>query len=103
MILILLLLTSISVVQAESYAISEITHIYSNDDGSMGIKWAGSPRPSLTCGGENYGWAYIPSTAPNSMKSLAISIHIANKPATVVTSGCNGAYEIVKTLYTPSG
>ena len=56
-----------------------------------------------TCGGqENYGWVKIQSTANNALKDLAFSIYFNAKLARIDTRGCDGAHEIVTSLYSPS-
>jgi hypothetical protein len=86
---------------AAQYDATRITNIVTNADGTMFIKWTGSPRPG-SCG-ENFGWVKIRSTAHEAMKALALSIYFSGVPARIDTSGCDGAYEIVTALYTPSG
>ncbi|MFH0340833.1 MAG: hypothetical protein ACHBNF_01635 [Chromatiales bacterium] len=87
------------------YTTARLTHISMNSDGTVFIKWAGSPRPSPACsgGGDNFGWVKIQPTANEAIKALALSIHFSGTPARIDTSGCDGPYEIVTSLYTPSG
>jgi hypothetical protein len=98
----IVLLISAANVYAESYQVSKITHVYSTGSGDLGLKWVGSPRPG-PCGGENYGWVKIPSTSSEAIKAMALSLYISGKPARIDTSGCNGAVEIVRTVYSPGG
>jgi hypothetical protein len=90
-----------SVVRAAQYSATRITHIATNADGTMFLKWEGSPRPG-PCG-ENFGWVKIRPTAHETLKALALSIYFSGAPARIDTSGCDGTYEIVTSLYTPSG
>jgi hypothetical protein len=91
-----------SIASAAIYEVPGITHIAVGSAGEVYIKWAESPRPG-PCGGENYGWVVIPPTANEALKALALSIYFSGKPARIDTSGCSGTYEIVVTLYSPSG
>lgn len=99
---ILVLISSVSNVFAESYQVPKITNVYANATGSLGLKWSGSPRPG-PCGGENYGWVVIPATSAETVKAMALSIYISGKPARIDTSGCSGAVEIVQVVYSPGG
>ena len=91
-----------SMASAATYEAPALTHIHVDSGGVVHIKWAGSPRPG-PCGGENFGWVVIPPTANEAMKALALSIYFGGKPARIDTSGCSGTYEIVVSLYSPSG
>ena len=90
---------------AASYADKVLTHIAMNADGTVFIRWAGSPRPSPSCnaGGDNFGWVKIRPTANEAIKALALSIYFSGKLARIDTSGCDGPYEIVTSLYSPAG
>ena len=92
----------IPTVYAADYETPQITHIAAGSGGEVYIKWAGSPRPG-PCGGENFGWVVIPSSASEALKSLALSIYFSGKPARIHTSGCTGTNENVVTLYSPGG
>ncbi len=91
-----------STLSAAVYNVPRITHVFSNDSGTVLIKWAGSPRPG-PCPGENHGWVEIQASANTSLKALAYSIYFSGKPARIDTAGCSGTREIVKTLYSPGG
>jgi hypothetical protein len=91
------------VAHAEIYESKTLSNIGVNSDGSVFIKWEGSPTPSPSCGGSNFGWVKIPSTANEAIKSLALSIYFSGKIARIDTSGCDGPYEVVVTLYSPTG
>jgi hypothetical protein len=65
------------------------------------IKWDGSPRPG-PCGA-NFGWVKIPASANEAIKSLAISTYFSGAAARIDTSGCDGTYEAVTTIYSPGG
>src|SRR5262249_40246506 len=89
---------------AEIYEGKTLSHIGINSDGSIFIKWEGSPTPSPSCGGgSNFGWVKIPAAANEAIKSLALSIYFSGKMARIDTSGCDGAYEVVVSLYSPTG
>jgi hypothetical protein len=94
-----------SSVYAAKYNVTKITHIYTNTEGAVLIKWAGSPRPGPCVGpGEtNYGWVAIPPTASDALKALAISLYLKGKRARIDTSGCYKRYEKVKSIYSPGG
>ncbi|MCI0426809.1 MAG: hypothetical protein L0Z46_02175 [Nitrospiraceae bacterium] len=95
-----------SIVHAQPPYLDKIlTHISMNSDGTVFIKWTGSPRPSPTCsgGGDNFGWVKIRPTANEAIKALALSIYFSGKLARIDTSGCDGPYEIVTSLYSPGG
>ena len=94
-----------TIAHAASYSDKILTHISMNSDGTIFIKWAGSPRPSPACsgGGDNFGWVKIRSTANEAVKALAVSIYLTGKLARIDTSGCDGGYEVVTSLYSPGG
>jgi hypothetical protein len=97
------IVSSSSIVHADPYPDKILTHISMNSDGTVFIKWAESPRPSPTCsgGGDNYGWVKILPAANEAIKALALSIYFSGKLAHIETSGCDGPYEIVTSLYSP--
>lgn len=97
----LLAATSISAVEAASYSPPRLTHVVANSDGTVFIKWTGSPTPG-PCGA-NSGWVKILPSANEALKSLAFSMYFSGVPARVDTSGCDGTYEVVGALYTPTG
>src|SRR3712207_4559355 len=84
---------------AEIYDGKTLSNIAINSDGTVFIKWEGSPTPSPSCRGNNFGWVKIPSTANEAIKSLALSIYFSGKVARIDTSGCEGPYEVVVSLY----
>lgn len=87
---------------AASYDATKLTHISMNTDGTVFIKWTGSPV--RTCSGqENYGWVKIRPTTNEAVRALALSIHFSSARARIDTSGCDGPYEAVTALYTPGG
>jgi hypothetical protein len=87
---------------AASYEFARITHIYTQENGVMLIKWTGSPSPG-PCGGTNNGWVEIAAAAAREMKAMALAIYAAGLPARIETSGCIGARERVTSIYSPSG
>lgn len=86
---------------AASYAPARLTHVAVNADGTVFIKWSGSPNPG-PCG-TNFGWVKIPASASDSIRALAFSIYFSGTPARVDTTGCDGGYEAVTSLYSPGG
>jgi hypothetical protein len=106
--LVLLSVPSLSpVAHAGSYSATRLTHIAMNSDGTTFVKWDGSPgSPGSStpnpCG-ENFGWVKILPASNEAMKALALSIYFSGDMARIDTSGCDGTYEIVVSLYTPSG
>lgn len=97
-----------AVVYAEptnKYNVKKITHVYTDNNGRVGIKWKNSPRPGpcAASGQTNHGWVMIPASASDAQKALAISIYLKGKKARIDCSGCDGNYEIVRSLYSPGG
>ena len=84
------------------YEAAAIISIAVGSGGEVYIRWDSNFPDPGPCG-ENNHWVMIPSNAPDTMKSLAISLYFSDKSAEVRTSGCNGAYEVVSQLYSPSG
>jgi hypothetical protein len=104
-ILILSLVVALPLLQAAAAGYNAplgITGIMAAPGGQVYIKFAGVPNPG-PCGGNNYGWVLIPSTANAAMKSLAESLYFNRKPVRVETLGCSssgaGPYELVNALY----
>jgi hypothetical protein len=91
-----------SVVNAEVYHVSEISHIHTNSTGVVHIKWVTSPRPYGPCGANN-GWVAIPPSAPQTMKDLAYSLYFYGHAARIDTKGCHGQKEKVESMYSPGG
>jgi len=98
----LLMMAFPSITYAAQYMASAITYIAVGSAGEVYIRWAELPNPG-PCPGNNYGWVMIPSTANETLKALALSLFFSGKQARIDTSGCSGAYEVVVTLYSPSG
>jgi hypothetical protein len=90
-----------SIALAGIYNAGAITSIAVGSGGEVYIRWDGLPDPG-PCG-ENNHWVMIPSNAPDTMKSLALSLYFSGKSAQIRTDGCNGAYELVTQLYSPKG
>ena len=86
---------------AGSYTVTNLSYIYSEENGRVLIKWSGSPNPG-PCGANN-GWVTIRPTANESLKTLAYTIYFSGKPARIDTSGCDGRWEVVTSLYSPGG
>jgi hypothetical protein len=86
-----------SVIHAASYYISKLTTVFSDANGRVLITWEGSPQPG-PCG-TNYGFVAIRATANEALKALALSIFFSGRPARIDTSGCDGTYEVVVSLY----
>ena len=76
-----------------------ITGIMASPGGDVYVRFTGLPNPSTTCGGNNWGWVVIPSTATASLKSLAEELYFNRRQVRVDTSGCSGPYEKVIALY----
>src|SRR5262245_49536887 len=77
-----------ALVNAAIYSPPRLTHVAASTDGSVYMKWSGSPNPG-PCGA-NSGWVKIPATSDESIKALAFSIYFGGTPARVDTSGCDG-------------
>lgn len=90
-----------SIAHAGVYDAGAITSIAVGSGGEMYIRWDGLPNPGLC--GDNNNWVMIPSSAPDTMKSLALSLYFSGKSAQIRTEGCSGAYELVVQLYSPKG
>jgi len=82
--------------------VGPITKIDVTGAGEVYIGWANLPN-STVCHGNNNGWVYIPATANEAVKALAISLYFTKQQIRVDTSGCTGGYENVSSLYSPSG
>ena len=93
------------VANAGKYSVSKITHIYTNTDGAVGLKWTGSPRPGpcAASGSTNYGWVMIPPDASDAIKAAAMTTYFKGKKARIDTIGCYGNYEKVRSFYSPGG
>ena len=100
-VLILIVLLPVPLQAAMYNASSGVTAIAAGASGEVYIRWTGLPNPG-PCGPNN-GWVMIPSNANEAIKSLAISLYFSGKPASIDTSGCVGAYESVRTIYSPGG
>ncbi len=94
-----------SVAYATVYSNKTISHLYANNNGQVLIKWSGSPRPGpcAAAGQTNYGWVSIPVAASDAQKALAIAAYLKGKRVRVDTSGCDGRYEKVWSIYSPGG
>jgi hypothetical protein len=90
-----------SIAYATTYQASNITGISAYSDGTIYIRWPGLPNPG-SCGANN-NWVMIPASANDTLKSLARSLYFSGKPVRIDTSGCNGNYEVVTGLYSPTG
>ena len=86
---------------AATYIASAITAVAAGSRGELYMRWSGLPNPGL-CGINNE-WVVIPSDAPASMKTLAVSLCNSGKPARIDTVGCIDGYERVAMLYSPEG
>jgi hypothetical protein len=97
------------------YNASKIIAVSVGSHGEVYIRWDPLPDPG-PCGGENNHWVVIPSTASDTIKSLALSLYFSGKAARIDTAAvqgtppaaqpagaCTGAYENVTFLYSPSG
>jgi hypothetical protein len=87
-----------------SYPGTGIASIGVGQAGEMYIRLQNFTFPQMcpaAGGNTNNNWVQIPATN-DAMKSLALSLYFSGKSTLIVTDICNGPYETVIELYSPS-